>query len=192
MSTADQIFHGAIQEFANRGFDQATIDDIAQQAGVAKGTIYYHFKNGKEELFKFIMNHGMDQLIDYTKTSIESHQHRESQLHAWLKAHIQFSIENQEFIKLMFNEGFGKKDRQKQCRRKIRKYIEFIASILAEKQPHTLRHYQTATAIFGAASISIIQTLYHLEDQQPAHDEIRILEQVLWQLIQSSLHQVKR
>ena len=42
--TVDLIFNAAIEVFAESGFDQAKMDDIARAAGVAKGTIYYHFK----------------------------------------------------------------------------------------------------------------------------------------------------
>ena len=35
------------------------MDDIAKEANVAKGTLYYHFKS-KEEIFKFIIDGGMD------------------------------------------------------------------------------------------------------------------------------------
>ncbi len=38
------------------GYDKTTIDDIAQKAGVAKGTIYLHWKT-REDLFDALMKH---------------------------------------------------------------------------------------------------------------------------------------
>lgn len=46
-----QIIHAALEEFAQHGLDGAKLDDIAQRAGVSKGTIYLYFPN-KEELFR--------------------------------------------------------------------------------------------------------------------------------------------
>lgn len=46
----DAILAAALDEFAARGFAQTRLDDIAARAGVAKGTIYLHFKD-KEQLF---------------------------------------------------------------------------------------------------------------------------------------------
>jgi AcrR family transcriptional regulator len=45
------ILEAALDEFSARGFAAARLDDVAQRAGVAKGTIYLHFKD-KEALFQ--------------------------------------------------------------------------------------------------------------------------------------------
>lgn len=44
------IVEAALDEFIARGFAATRLDDIARRAGVAKGTIYLHFKD-KEALF---------------------------------------------------------------------------------------------------------------------------------------------
>src|SRR5882757_10827669 len=50
-----QIVEGARQIFLARGFDAASMGDIAKAAGVSKGTLYVYFKN-KEELFAAIVH----------------------------------------------------------------------------------------------------------------------------------------
>jgi AcrR family transcriptional regulator len=45
------IVEAAFDEFVARGFAATRIDDIAKRAGVAKGTIYLHFKD-KESMFE--------------------------------------------------------------------------------------------------------------------------------------------
>jgi AcrR family transcriptional regulator len=49
-----QIVDGAREIFFARGFDAASMGDIAKAAGVSKGTLYVYFKN-KEELFSAIV-----------------------------------------------------------------------------------------------------------------------------------------
>jgi len=49
-----QIVEGARSIFLARGFDAASMADIAKEAGVSKGTLYVYFKN-KEELFAEIV-----------------------------------------------------------------------------------------------------------------------------------------
>ena len=49
-----QIVEGARQVFLSRGFDAASMMDIAKAAQVSKGTLYVYFKN-KEELFAAIV-----------------------------------------------------------------------------------------------------------------------------------------
>ena len=47
----DAILAAALEEFSARGFAAARLDDVAQRAGVGKGTIYLHFHD-KEALFQ--------------------------------------------------------------------------------------------------------------------------------------------
>jgi AcrR family transcriptional regulator len=49
----EQILEAAVKVFARRGFGNATVAEIAEEAGVAAGTIYNYFE-GKEELFMSI------------------------------------------------------------------------------------------------------------------------------------------
>ncbi|MCZ7660996.1 MAG: TetR family transcriptional regulator [Xanthobacteraceae bacterium] len=48
------ILSAALDEFSARGFAAARLDDVAKRAGVAKGTIYLHFRD-KEALFQEIV-----------------------------------------------------------------------------------------------------------------------------------------
>jgi AcrR family transcriptional regulator len=50
-----QIIEGARSVFLQRGFDAASMNDIARGAGVSKGTLYVYFDT-KEELFQAIVN----------------------------------------------------------------------------------------------------------------------------------------
>jgi AcrR family transcriptional regulator len=50
-----QIVEGAREIFLARGFDAASMSDIARAAGVSKGTLYVYFEN-KEQLFQAIVH----------------------------------------------------------------------------------------------------------------------------------------
>ncbi len=58
-----QIFDAALDVFAHKGFHSATIADIAQKAGIAKGLLY-HYYSSKEELLSHIVINGMNNLIE--------------------------------------------------------------------------------------------------------------------------------
>ena len=47
----EAIIEAALDEFISRGFTATRLDDVARRAGVAKGTIYLHFKD-KESMFE--------------------------------------------------------------------------------------------------------------------------------------------
>jgi len=48
-----RILEAAVSVFAEKGFHQATISQIAREAGVADGTIYLYFKNKDDILVQF-------------------------------------------------------------------------------------------------------------------------------------------
>src|SRR5216684_657111 len=56
------IIEAAMDEFIARGFAATRLDDVAKRAGVAKGTIYLHFKD-KEALFQELIRSALVPLI---------------------------------------------------------------------------------------------------------------------------------
>ena len=56
------ILGAALEEFAARGFAATRLDDIARRAGVAKGTIYLHFRD-KESLFQELVRAMLSPLV---------------------------------------------------------------------------------------------------------------------------------
>jgi AcrR family transcriptional regulator len=58
----EAIIEAALEEFVARGFAATRLDDVAQRAGVAKGTIYLHFKD-KEALFQELIRTALVPLI---------------------------------------------------------------------------------------------------------------------------------
>ena len=56
------IVEAAMEEFVARGFAATRLDDIAKRAGVAKGTLYLHFKD-KESMFEELIRTALVPLI---------------------------------------------------------------------------------------------------------------------------------
>ena len=50
----EQIVHGLLEAIGEHGYDKATIQAIAQKAGLAPGLIHYHFKNKEEILLELV------------------------------------------------------------------------------------------------------------------------------------------
>ncbi len=58
----EAILDAALNDFSARGFAATRLDDIARRAGVAKGTIYLHFKD-KESLFQELIRSKMAPVV---------------------------------------------------------------------------------------------------------------------------------
>ena len=58
----EAIIAAGLEEFVARGFAATRLDDVARRAGVAKGTIYLHFKD-KEALFEELIRTAIVPLV---------------------------------------------------------------------------------------------------------------------------------
>jgi AcrR family transcriptional regulator len=58
----EAILSAALDEFSARGFAATRLDDVAQRAGVAKGTIYLYFRD-KESLFQELIRTMLTPLV---------------------------------------------------------------------------------------------------------------------------------
>jgi len=50
----EQIVNGLLEAIGEHGYDKATIQTIAQKAGLAPGLIHYHFQNKEEILLELV------------------------------------------------------------------------------------------------------------------------------------------
>ena len=57
----ERILTGALEVFKSKGFDGATMDEIAQKSDFGKATLYYYF-HSKEEVFAAILEDGWQRL----------------------------------------------------------------------------------------------------------------------------------
>jgi AcrR family transcriptional regulator len=52
--TRERIIASAARVFARKGFQKASLDEVAADAGLTKGAIYWHFKNKNDLLFAML------------------------------------------------------------------------------------------------------------------------------------------
>lgn len=57
-----QILDAAARVFSNKSYLEATLDEVAAEAELAKGTLYLYFKN-KQDLFVSLMHRGHEQIL---------------------------------------------------------------------------------------------------------------------------------
>ncbi len=65
-ATIKKILQSANDEFAEHGFEQASVRVIAKNAGVTPGAIYKHFKS-KEDIFKVLVSPTLNHLYRRSK-----------------------------------------------------------------------------------------------------------------------------
>ncbi len=113
-ATREKILLVARSLFGRFGPRKTTVDEIAEGAGVGKGTIYYHFK-AKDEIFLEVVQREAEELSLRLKKAISSCTTPQGQLQAFFTARL---ASVREFLNLSWlNQGF-----------------EMIANSLIEKQ----------------------------------------------------------
>lgn len=100
----DRILKSAQLEFAKRGFYKTVVSDIADRAGVGKGTVYRHFGN-KEDLFLTLIKQGTQDLQKQIQNVIEKFSSPVSAIENILDIHFEFYEHSREFIEIIIIEG---------------------------------------------------------------------------------------
>jgi AcrR family transcriptional regulator len=59
----NRLLDAAVQVFADRGYERATVEHVVAAAGLSKGTFYWHFSS-KAELFQALLEERIDGPID--------------------------------------------------------------------------------------------------------------------------------
>ena len=71
-SKRERILRAAVEVFAQNGYFNAKVSEIAKSAGVADGTIYLYF-DGKEALFEAAVLAAMDRIFTPSEQRVEQH-----------------------------------------------------------------------------------------------------------------------
>ena len=79
-----KIIGAAISVFAEQGFYNSTVADVASRAEVAYGTIYLYFKN-KDDLLISIFEHSMDIFISAAESELKDLVSAEKKLSKFMK-----------------------------------------------------------------------------------------------------------
>ncbi|MBD0842701.1 TetR/AcrR family transcriptional regulator [Streptomyces sp. TRM68416] len=69
-ATRQKLYEAAVTLIAEQGFSATTVDEIAERAGVAKGTVYYNFAS-KSVLFEELLRHGVGLLTASLRDAAE-------------------------------------------------------------------------------------------------------------------------
>ncbi len=69
LSTREKILEAAFLCFVKSGYESTTVDEIACQAGVSKGGIYWHFKS-KFEIFTALLEQELERFFEIADSTL--------------------------------------------------------------------------------------------------------------------------
>src|SRR5215813_14580710 len=147
------ILEAARGVLAKKGFSQATVDDIAAAAGVAKGTIYLYYES-KRDIYFAALKFGIEQMYSVLEDQLKKVSTPEDKLRTLIGVKLAYFDDNRDFFKIYYSElgniciHPGTIDEFKALYLEQAKVVESILKEGARKKVlRALRTEQTAFAI---------------------------------------------
>ena len=100
LSKKNNIIRIAAKLFSDKSFHDVTMDEIAEQVGVAKGTLYLYFSS-KENLYLEILEHTFDTIESLLETEVAKSDSAPEKLKKVLTIIIKFYRENIDVLKIL-------------------------------------------------------------------------------------------
>ena len=82
-----RIIQAAVKVFAQKGFFQAKVSEIARAAGVADGTIYLYFQN-KDDILISLFEQEMAGILNDMKKALARAEHPAAKLETFARTHL--------------------------------------------------------------------------------------------------------
>ncbi len=149
-----RILDAAEAVFADCGFYNAKVSDIAKHAGVADGTIYLYFKS-KDDLLISLFESRMTRVCDAMNAAVAAAESAESKLQTFIQTHLQMVNEHPSLAEVLTVElRQSSKFMKEHSNPKFAEYLKILATLIGEGQKSGAFDAQVpaplaARAIFG-------------------------------------------
>lgn len=100
----EQILATARRVFAQRGYDDTSIDDIAAAIHVSRPIIYRHF-DGKRDLYLAVLEEHLADLIRRLWVALSTSPDPRERLHAGLEAYFEFADQREDGFRMLIDAG---------------------------------------------------------------------------------------
>lgn len=134
-----QILDTAEKVFFEKGFDQATVDEIAARAEISKGLVYVYFQN-KQELYRALTLRGLELLHAQMQEASEGDEPARWRFREAGRAYIEFSQLHPGYYQAVSDFGSAEMSRsepgtyEEACTQELLAILDMITELLEEGQ----------------------------------------------------------
>jgi len=97
-----RIVKAAVAVFGRNGYEKTTISQIAQEADMGRGTLYWYFKS-KEDLFRQIIRSVIADLTVPIQETMRKEMPIEEKLRLIIRSWLEAGVQNQEFFRIFYS-----------------------------------------------------------------------------------------
>jgi AcrR family transcriptional regulator len=155
------IYLAAAKLFGEKGFEGTSLDKVAEKAGVAKGTIFYHFRN-KEELFSQLIEEGVNTLSTEIEKIYEKDMDIEQKLDLLVDLHFNFFRQHRDLCLMMLGQiGSFQKRWQKSVDLIRNKYLVSMEKIITQAKENNIidEKLETESLIISLFSLLAVTSI---------------------------------
>ncbi len=125
-----RIIQAATKIFAEKGFFQAKVSDIAREAGVADGTIYLYFEN-KDDILISLFEEQMKKVLDNMVEKLAEEDDPARKLEEFALTHLKLIEENKDVAEIIQVELRQSSKFMKEYKNeRFAQYLDLIADII--------------------------------------------------------------
>ena len=174
----NQILDAALSVFTRKGFGEATVADIAAEAGIGVGTIYNYYKDKHDLLISLIAQSLISPNLTELLSSIPSHDDQQF-MEALLKDRLEFGFNNaQKLLFLFFEIQRSSKLRRQYVSQVVNPLINKVEEyLLINVRNRKFRHVDVSIIARALAGVIIgTMILYRLELKDSPYKKSRTSE----------------
>jgi len=129
-----RILEAAVKVFAEQGFFQSTISQIAKEAGVADGTIYLYFKN-KDDILTQFFSYKTKLVFDRFKEAVEEGPNAIEKLRNLIRKHLE-EFQRDRNMAVVYQTETHQTTRmaEYQIKEMSKKYLDIVSEIVEQGQ----------------------------------------------------------
>ncbi|MGN1298936.1 MAG: TetR/AcrR family transcriptional regulator [Candidatus Scatovivens sp.] len=160
--TKRRIFNTAVKLFSEKGYDNTNIEEITAIAGVAKGTLYYHFTK-KEDIFDMLLEEGLKLLKNNIELKTRNCTKALDKIKAVILIQIKVIVKYESFLNVVLSQMWGEDNKNIKCKKAVFEYINIIEKIIEEgiknREFYEGNVQALASGIFGITYSSLLYRL---------------------------------
>ncbi len=125
------ILNAAYVLFGSKGFYETKMSEVAEQAGIAKGTVYLYFKS-KEELFMAVTRRDCEEFLQQLYDKLQVCETLTDKLSVIAKHHLFYYYERKQHTKLFFRTPNNNPELVAYMALFMEQYMQDVVKVLLE------------------------------------------------------------